>query len=336
MKKILIYLLGALVLSALFIPQGLIASPPSGPPHANTAQVSNPASIIAKIPVGNGPKGLAVNESGNQVYVALYSDNLVARVNENLNHEVAYGYAGDGPNQVAYNPTNQRLYITNRNSNNVTILDASTLVAPTAAVSVGKLPWGVATDPLTKEVYVANFGSGTLTVVNGDSGSLITTMILPPNAQNPAEQPAHAAFDSNSGRLYLAGWQTGTVYIIDRAKHVFNSPYIGQGAFGVAAAPGGARIALTNRLSGMLSVWDCTGMNILSCSVQWIQLPSAYGVTYNPHTNHIFVVGETSSGEVLYVINSQTYQTVQTLSLGTANQGDGGQGIALNQNTDRV
>ncbi len=337
MKKILIYLLGALVLFALLIPQGLNASPPSGPPYSNSAQGPGPASILTTIHVGVQPKGVAVDEGDNYVFISLYGENRIARVNENLNHEVDYGYAGDGPNQIAFNPTNQRVYVTNRNSNNVTILDASTLVAPMAPVSVGKLPWGIATDPLTKEVYVANFGSGRLSVLNGDSGSLITAMILPPNAQNPAEQPSLAAFDSASGYLYFTGWQTGNLYVMDRAKSISNILYAAQGAFEIAASPGGQRVFVTNRLMGLLFAMDCYGASKVGCySEKWFQLPSAYGVAYNPHTDHIFVVGETSSGEVLYVIDGQTYQTIQTLSLGTANQGEGGQGIALNHNTDRV
>lgn len=327
MKRFLIIFLSVLAstlaMSVLLIPMS----------HANAA---GPATILASVAVGSHPKGVAVNEQTNRVYVALNGTNQVVMLGGDANLLATQPTNGSGANLIAYDAGNGRVFVTNRDSKDVSILDGSTL-AFLGKVIVGKMPWGVAADPQTNEVYVGNFGSGTMSDVNGDTATLISNTILPPNANAPAEQPALATFDSNTGRLYLGGWQTGNVYIMPRSKQISNTLYAGQGVFGIAYAPDGVRVYTTNRLSGKLIVSDCTGTDAVGCGkVQNVQLPSAYAIAFNPHTNHLFVVGETGGGEVVYVINSQTYQTLQTIALGTANADDGGQGIALNHTTDRV
>lgn len=323
MKRFLILFLCLIAIGVLIIPM-------------SRAEAQGPATILASVAVGNHPKGVAVNETSNRVYVALNGSNQVAMLGGDASLMATQPTNGSGANQIAFDAGNGRVYVTNRDSKDVSILDGTNL-ALRGKVTVGKLPWGVAADPQTNEVYVANFGSGTMSDVNGDTATLISNTVLPPNAGSPAEQPALATFDSNTGRLYLGGWQTGNVYIMPRSKQISNTLYAGQGAFGIAFASDGVRVYTTNRLTSKLIVTDCTGTSAISCNgIQNVQLPSAYAVAFNPHTNHLFVVGETGGGEVVYVLNSQTYQTLQTLALGTANADDGGQGIALNHTTDRV
>jgi YVTN family beta-propeller protein len=339
MRKVCFALAGAFLLCALSFSQPWLgARGTMHSPGGIAVAAGSPATKLATIYVGAQTKGVAVNEGNNYVYVALYATNRVARVNENSNHAVDYGNTGISPNQVAYDPKNNRLYVTNRDSNNLSILDASSLVSVHAAVAVGKRPWGVAADSLMNTVYTANFGSGTLSVLNGDTGGLIRTVILPPNARNPAEQPALALFDPVWYRFYITGWQTGNLYLIDLMGKILTLYNGGQGTFGIGLVPGGAKVYVTNRLTGMLYALNCydTPNTTYCVKAQALQLPSAYGVVYNPYSYHVLVIGETASGEVLYVIDSRTYQIVQTLPLGAKNIDEGGQGIGINLATGRV
>jgi len=43
-------------------------------------------------------------------------------------------------------------------------------------IPVGRKPFGVAADPRTKRIYVANFGSGTVSVISARTGTVVTTI----------------------------------------------------------------------------------------------------------------------------------------------------------------
>lgn len=82
---------------------------------------------------------------------------------------------GSYPANVAVNETLNRVFVTNRDSNNVTIIDAITHAVITT-VPVGVMPWGVATDPVTGRVYVANTPMLTVTILNGATGGPINNV----------------------------------------------------------------------------------------------------------------------------------------------------------------
>lgn len=323
MKNFLLVLMLLFLLGVLLIPQSYV-------------NAAGPAAIIGSVPVGSHPKGVAVNEEADRVYVALYDSGQVALLGGDLSLLATKPTQGSGPNQITFDSGNGRVYVSNRNSDNISFLDGTSL-AFLGKVAVGKAPWGIAADPQTHGAYVGNFGSGTMSDVNGNNATTVSTTILPPNAGAPAEQPALATVDAGTGRLYLGGWQTGNLYVKPRSGQISTVFNARQGIFGIAYAPNGVRVHVTNRLLSTLSVLDCTGTTTITCaSVRNIPLPSAYAIAFNPNTNHLFVVGETAGGQVVYVINSQTFQTVQTLSVGTADADNGGQGIALNRATNRV
>ncbi len=340
MKKLLIYLSGVLVLFALTIPQGLNASPPSGPPRANSAQGSGPASIIAKIPIGHGPKGVAVNESTDQVYVALYGDNRVALVDGRSNTVItSRDSQGVHPNQVAYSPPFNRVFVTNRDSDEVAFLDATSL-NPVGWARTGKHPWGLTVGFGGTPVYVSNFDSSSFSVIDATGGNdaysnAIAFPFFPPPA---TDRPTLAGYSMSQSLLFFVGWDTGNLYVLDRQLREFQPlSGFGFGTFGLAVDQFGT-VFVTNRLDGKLYITGCDTRLPITCATPTsIQLPAPiYGVAANGYTHHIFVVGETANQEVLYVIDGGTNQLVQTLSLGTADDNEGGQGIAVNFTTTRV
>src|SRR5439155_1074930 len=73
--------------------------------------------------------------------------------------------AGTGPQAVAVNPVTNKVYVANKGSANVTVIDGATNA--TTTVGAGTNPQAVAVDPVTNEVYVANNGSNDVTVIDG-------------------------------------------------------------------------------------------------------------------------------------------------------------------------
>src|SRR5271154_6192546 len=70
--------------------------------------------------------------------------------------------AGSLPFSVAVNPATNNVYVTNYDSNTVTVIDGAN--NSTTTVAVGSNPSSVAVNPVTNKIYVANFGGNTVTV----------------------------------------------------------------------------------------------------------------------------------------------------------------------------
>jgi YVTN family beta-propeller protein len=78
-------------------------------------------SVIATIPVGKSPWGVAINPTNNLVYVTNGGSNTVSVIDDTAT-VVATIPVGDGPYGVAINPTNGLVYVTNVSSNTVSVV----------------------------------------------------------------------------------------------------------------------------------------------------------------------------------------------------------------------
>ena len=79
-------------------------------------------SVVATIPVGNTPYGVAINPTNGFVYVTNADSNTVSVMNPKTNTVVATIPVGNTPYGVAINPTNGLVYVTNVNSNTVSVV----------------------------------------------------------------------------------------------------------------------------------------------------------------------------------------------------------------------
>jgi YVTN family beta-propeller protein len=98
---------------------------------------------------------------------------------------------GNGPDGVAYNSGNGYVYATISYSNNVSVING---MAVLTSVPVGKQPSGVGYDPRNGYVYVANTGSNTTSVIATNA---------PPQ---PPSAPANLTAASGEGQVLLT-WQ---------------------------------------------------------------------------------------------------------------------------------
>ena len=122
------------------------------PDSVDSVKVMNTAtlSVIATVPVGRLPVGVAVRPDGAFVYVAIsfpfFSPNLVSVIDTATNSVVATVRVGDGPVGVAVSPDGSRVYVTNAGDGTVSVIDTATN-SVVATVPVGVLPLGVAVAP---------------------------------------------------------------------------------------------------------------------------------------------------------------------------------------------
>jgi YVTN family beta-propeller protein len=327
MRKFYLPLVLALfVVAILFVP-GVMRAQTTGFPYPP------PASLVATIPLDGQPKGIAVNPATNQIYVALFDTSRVARIDGATNAVTgSHDTGGLHPNQIAFNPTNARLYVTNRDSNELSFMDSTTLNV-IAKYRVGSQPWGVAVDPVSSEVYVDNFGSASVSLLNGTNGALIKTFTHP-----SMWRPSLAAYSVGMRRLYTLDWETGSFFVIDANRQLYSPFNFGYGMFGITAEVGTERVIFTIRTDGTTRASDGSVSDPTKMMVQYhYVLPgNQYALTVNPNTHHVFVVAVYNGRQVLYVLNSLTFEWLQLIDLGTPDEKEGGQGVAVNTATNRV
>lgn len=214
------------------------------------------------VSVGSMPAGVAVSPDGTRVYVVNTGSNSVSVIGNTATPTViATVPVGNSPQDVALSPDGTRAFVTNTGSDNVTVID-NTATPPTplgAPLAVGDAPWGVTTaaTPLsTTNLYVANSGAGTVSVIDTVLGTVHT---VPVGSQPRALAVAPIALGN---RVYVGNFGTDTVSVIETTGTNPPAAYatltVGAQPQGVAVTPDGARIYVTNTAAGSMSVIDNT------------------------------------------------------------------------------
>src|SRR2546427_7756009 len=75
-----------------------------------------------------------------------------------------------------------------------------------ATVPVGPSPFALAFDPMNGDVYVANEGSHTVSVISGSSNTVVATVTV-------GSSPQGVAFDPTNGDVYVANFNSRTVSV---------------------------------------------------------------------------------------------------------------------------
>ena len=140
-------------------------------------------------------------------------------------------------------------YVTNGNSNTVSILDLVNL-RPDRTLRVGDNPTGIAANPKRNEIYVVNTGSGTVTVIDAATNTIASTIGV-------HRRPYFISVDAAGGRAYVANSGSNSVSVIDldhRREIV---------AVGTGEEPGLARVSpdmrsvvVSNRGAGSVSIYS--------------------------------------------------------------------------------
>lgn len=167
------------------------------------------------------PVSVLARSDSNRVYVLDQGNGLVSAIDTGANAVVNSVSVGVGANFMAYDPTRNRLYVTNPAKNTVTYLDASSdalsaVVIPVAnPVSVTALIDGSRAYVSSASVSGGNVTSS-VTVINALSGSVSSTIPITtvPKvcASNPSELSIAASADST--RVYVGNCDAGNVAII--------------------------------------------------------------------------------------------------------------------------
>lgn len=131
--------------------------------------------VLAMIPVGHTPWGLAITPDGEKLYVANSGESTVSVISTASNSVVSTIPVGWAPWGVAVNPSGTKVYVANSSSNSVSVISATTDQV-IKAVAVGPAPHWLAVTPDGTSVYVGNSGGTTVSVIATSNDTLAATV----------------------------------------------------------------------------------------------------------------------------------------------------------------
>ena len=189
----------------------------------------NPIDRSVNPPIANAtwvsPVSVAARSDSNRVYVLDQGSGLASAIDTFTDSVVNSVSVGVGANLMRYDPTRNRLYVSNPASNTVAYLDVSsdaltpTVIHVANPISVAVLPDGTRAYVSSASVSGGNVTSR-VTVINAANGSIRSTIPLTTAAQvcasNPFELSIAAAADSS--RVYVGNCDVGNVAIIQTSN----------------------------------------------------------------------------------------------------------------------
>ena len=183
---------------------------------------------------------------------------------------------------------------------------SSAAPAASPTVSVGSHPYGVAVNPSTNTVYVANYGSNSVSVIDGSTNTVTSTVSV-------GNGPSGVAANPSTNTVYVANGGDDSVSVINGSTNaVTTTIQVGSGPRGVAGNPWTNTVYVANFYANSVSVIDGSA-NTLKSSVSVGTSP--FAVDVNPLTNTVYVAN--SSANSVSVIDGSTNAVSSTVSVGS-------------------
>lgn len=129
--------------------------------------------VLARIPVGEAPVGIAIDAAGQRLFVGNQGDRSLSAIDIASAQTVATLPLGGRPYGIAVSPDGKTVYTANHRENarrkslrgTVSVIDAATL-AEKGRVTVGKRPVGLSVTPDGRKLYVVNHDSNAVSVIS--------------------------------------------------------------------------------------------------------------------------------------------------------------------------
>jgi YVTN family beta-propeller protein len=196
------------------------------------------------------------------------------------------------------------------------VLSFTTGTSVIKTVAAGTKPWDVAVNPNTNKIYVANYSSNNVTVIDGATNATTTV---------PAgTQPKAVAVNADTNKIYVANYGSSNVTVIDGATNTTTTVPTGSYPKAVAVNPATNKIYVPTYNNSVTVIDGAT--NTTTTTVPAGNGPSAVAV--NPVTNKIYVVNASSTN--VTVIDGATNATT------TVPTGAGTSAVAVNSVTNKI
>jgi len=282
---------------------GALAGCRSKAPAEPTPQVAHPVGeIFATSNVGARPYGVAISASG-AIYVARLDAATLSRGQLPASLLTTGAAVGSIPSHVVFNPAGTRAYVSNQGSANVSVVDVAT-DRQTALIPLPTDAWNVLVSPDGARLY-ATTNQGVLAIINTSTNAIITSLTL-----QQGDALRGIALDAPRNNLYVAGRNSGTIYVVDtRSNTLVRSIPVGGTPQRMAVSPNGAELYVANEARGLDIITLGTG------AVRTIALGGGgYGLALTADAAQLYVT--VPSAGLVRIIARETGAIVNTLAIG--------------------
>jgi len=332
------------------------------------------------VATGYFPGYMDIDVASDTIYVANNGANTVSVINGAActlarpfacRHDPPTTTAGTIPQGSAIDSATGTLYVSNQDSDDVSVIDASSCSAlvtvgcgrtwPTISTGSGTTPFAVAVDQQTDTVYIANNSSNTISVINGATCNAhvtsgcgqtpATVTVVPPGDGNPVGLDVDEATDT----VYVVNTSdpNGTVAVVNGAT-CNGTVHSGCGQTPTLVTVGNVplddvvdqatnTVYVTNVADGDVSMIDgatCNAHVISSCGQmpQTIGNSGGWGIAVDEATDTVYTAGNPDGG--LSVINGGTCNAINTSGCGQTPRalgaGSGPSEVTVDQASGRV
>jgi YVTN family beta-propeller protein len=190
--------------------------------------------VVATIPVGIAPFGVAVHPSASSVYVTNRGNNTVTVIDGVANAVSGLPIpVGPQPRGVAFSPDGRIAVVANSGDNTVSVIDTATRSLTGPPIPVGAAPYGVAFNPAGTRAYVTNSGSSTVSVIDVAARATVGSPIAVQST------PTGIAVSPLGTVAYVANLDGDSVSIIRLADHSVTNRTIRPTNFSYETQPHG-------------------------------------------------------------------------------------------------
>lgn len=306
-----------------------IAINPSGTKAYVTNRLDGTVSIMdvdtltvkKTITAGLGPAGIQFVQAGNtkyQVWVVNLDSDTISIIDPATDNVFRTLPAGDYPysfgNFIVPNisPPPLRAYIANAGSDNVSVIDTSTNTVITTTPVVD-YPYGVAVHPLESEVFVVNFGLGT---IGYQSVSAINTASYASTTTQVGVNPRSIAINPSGTKVYVpngyADYSPSDISVIDTSTGVVvDTIPVPLSPFGAVVHPSGNPLYVSNRDPSGTILWaiDTATKQRTDISIGGRTL----GLAVSPSGDRLYATNYSTNS--VEVINTVTNAVIETIPL---------------------
>ncbi len=176
------------------------------------------------------------------------------------------------------------------------------------SVSVGNFPRDIDFDPFLNNLYVPNYESGTISVIDASNMIIKNTISINENNSNPTR----VAVDKNQHLIYVTDKISGTLTIIDGIdEKIINTLKVGESLWDIEINEKSNKIYISDLIKNEIIILDKDNFKVIkSIFVN----SSPWSIAINQNTNKVYVASGTS--EIINVIDGETDSLIYEINPG--------------------
>lgn len=191
------------------------------------------------------------------------------------------------------------------------------------SIPVGASPFGMAFNPQSGQVYVANVGSDSISVIDTTLNGVVGIIQLP--ADGSCSHPYGLGYNDRNARLFVSCQSYSAMAVIDGASNTLLSTFtVGSSPMGMALHPRSGNFYVAQAGSGEVWVINSSTNQVVSV----VKLPAAASAplgsspiegAYNSRNNRFYFTNPGSNS--VSIINASTNKVEGSISVGNTPRG---------------